>query len=201
MAGKIGKVITVLPVQPPRSDLRLRDQHPQRPVRKRAEGFFLALVGVLAAHLFGVRDQSFEQVAFVVQVAPDDGRLAGIVHQVGHDLAPLSDRAPAFLPFFEESIRRNREEHPWRSGPRFDDVLIHDEGIQMETGIVEPKIGRSAHRTRPRRNPAPERLFRVSLESPVSLGAESTLHGPHRVLVVHEKPGQHVHMAEIAECF
>ena len=71
-----------------------------------------------------------------------------------------------------------------------------DQPWEDELAIAEPKVGRLAHRAGPGAHPSPEWQLGVSLESP--LGGLS-IHPPSGavVLVVTEKPIEHVHVPEV----
>ena len=84
----------VLEIQAPCADLWLRDQHPRLAVSEGRQAVFLCVLAVAARHLHGIWDQPFEHVTFVVQVAPHQRRLPGVVHQIGHALAAFFGSAP-----------------------------------------------------------------------------------------------------------
>ena len=77
----------VLKVQPPRANLRLRDEDAGLAVSEGGQAIFFRVFAIAARHLHGIRDQALKHGAFVVQVAPHKGRLAGVVHKVGDALA------------------------------------------------------------------------------------------------------------------
>ena len=71
---------------------------------------------------------------------------------------------------------------------------------KREFPVVKAQVGRLPHGPCPRAHPAPKWLFRMSLEPPLR---GFPVHAPSRavVLVVLEKPVEHVHVPHIAKGF
>ena len=114
-----------MPVQAPRPDLGLDDEHPRVAGGEVEELRFLFLRFIRARNLDRVRDHLGEPIALIVQVAPADGR-AVMVHEFGHLLATLIDRAPRFLAFFPEADGGQVEQHALARGPSGYDVFVFD---------------------------------------------------------------------------
>jgi hypothetical protein len=107
--------------------------------RKGKEFLFLGVVAVAARDLHAVRNQSRQQVAFVVEVTPDDGRLPRIVHQRCGHLAPFRHRAAPFLALFVKAIGWQVKEHALPCLTGGDDVLALHQWRQIEASSLNPR--------------------------------------------------------------
>ena len=199
--GEQGDMAAVLPVHAPRANLRLGDEDAGLAVGESQHAVFLDLVGVVAAHLHGVRQQLLKQVALVVQVAPDQRRLTGVGNQCRDALAALLQRAAALLALLFQVSGRQREQHAFAQRARLNQVLALAQLRQHEAAVIEAKVGRPAHGASPAADPAPERHFGVALETPAVSAAHEAAARAAVVQVVLEEPVQHVHVTELPESF
>lgn len=88
----------------------------------------------------GVRDQLLEQVTFLVEMAPHQGRLTSVANHVGHLLTALLDGALLLGPLFPQVGGRHGEQHSLGDGAGLNQVVDLVQRRQDEPAIVEAKI-------------------------------------------------------------
>lgn len=137
---KVGNMVAVLKVQAPRSYLRFGDEHPSSAFGKVDQPRLFDLIAIGARYLDGIRDQFFKQVAFFVQMAPDEGGLAGVSHHGRNLLAPLPDGSLLLCPLFPQVSGRNSKQHSFGHAIGFDEVILLYQWWQDESSILESKV-------------------------------------------------------------
>jgi len=139
MSRELRDVGALLKVQTPPADALLCHQHPYLAVRKGEQALLFLVVGMTACHLNSVRDELFQQIALVVQIAPNQRWLAG-VNKLSHFLAAFHDRPPPFLPLLFEPDSRDGEQVAFPQFPAFDYMLSLRERRQYEISIAETEV-------------------------------------------------------------
>ena len=89
---------TMLEVQSPCADLRLRYKHPRLTTYERKKLLLFRLVGIIPTNLYGVTNKVFQKIAFIVQVTPYKSGLSGTTYHSRYPRTPLLDRPPPLLP-------------------------------------------------------------------------------------------------------
>lgn len=137
---KIGNVVAVLKVQAPGADLGLGDQHPGATFREVDQPAFLDVVTIGSRHLDRIGDQLLEEVALLVQVTPNQRRLAGASHHGGNLLASLPHGALLLCALFAQISGWHGEQHALRNRPNLNQVVDLLQWRQGEPTIIEAKV-------------------------------------------------------------
>src|SRR5574343_473516 len=101
----------------------------------------------------------------IVQMTPDNRRLAGVVHQRCRLFTPLIDCPATFRALFFKRLRRHVEQPILTRCPRFNNVFDRLNRRQLEPVVIKTDISRITHSPRPTANPTPEMLLCVSSEA------------------------------------
>src|SRR3990167_10909687 len=123
-----------------------------------------------------------------------------MVNEFSQLLATLLNCATAFLTLFLETDRGKCEQHSFRKRFCFDHMLMFIQWRENETIVIESQIRRTPTGSRPGCDPSPEWNLGMAFESPLCrLAIKSSGRGI--ILIVFEKPIQHIHVTEFAQRF